>query len=119
MCHKSNSLFKFAYRFEVVSMTTEFNDILSSSLSDESEDETKTKTRVRTRVKFCLRMWGLPRSAQGYLCGLISDTPFHTEYASFLQQSMGHRKAVKSARCEHDPLSPRQHVWMILSSTTS
>lgn len=31
-----------------------------------------------TRVNLYLVMWGLLLSAQGYLCALISDTPFHT-----------------------------------------
>lgn len=49
--------------------------------------------------------WGMSLSAEGYLCGLISDTPFHPNHASFLQQSMGHSEVVKTTRCGHSVLS--------------
>lgn len=70
-------------------MTTEFNDVFSASLRDGKDN---AETRATTRVPFYSRMSGLSPSAGGYLRGLISDTPFHTEHASFLQQSMGHRE---------------------------
>lgn len=37
-------------------------------------------------------------STMGYLCSLISDTTFHSEYASFLHQPMGCRETVTSTR---------------------
>lgn len=65
-------------------------------------------------------VWGLSLSAQGYLCAPISGTPFHTGHASFPQQSMGLRGAVKSPGGERDSPSPRKnledalqlHTWM-------